>query len=167
MVELAGQATGADKETADKVVENMRYGLIPTGPDGKRAVVFGGSNISIVNEEYVEGGEVDEEAAKALMCMWSSPEWSVKMAWSGSNPGNLDGFKTTWMKQRLDEIKFLDVTTSMLPAGIPFPALPESPEIMNIIVPDMMQNALTGAMTVDEAAEDAAQKVRDLTGGGL
>jgi multiple sugar transport system substrate-binding protein len=89
------------------------------------------------------------------------------MAWSGSNPGNLDGFKTKWMKQRLDEIKFLDVTTSMLPNGIPFPALPESPEIMNIIIPDMMQNALTGAMTVDEAAEDAAQKVRDLAGGGI
>jgi multiple sugar transport system substrate-binding protein len=167
MVELAGQATGADKATADKVVESMRYGLIPTGPDGKRAVVFGGSNISIVKDEYVEGGKVDVEAAKALMCMWSSPEWSVKMAWSGSNPGNLDGFKTTWMKQRLEEIKFLDVTTSMLPNGIPFPALPESPEIMNIIIPDMMQNALTGAMSVDEAAEDAAQKVRDLVGGGL
>ena len=38
---------------------------------------------------------------------------------------------------------------------------------MNIIVPDMMQNALTGSMTVDEAAEDAAQKVKDLMGGGL
>ena len=167
MLELAGQATGADKEVADKVVANMRYGLIPTGPDGKRAVVFGGSNISIVKEEYVEGGEVDELAAKALICMWTSPEWSVKMAWAGSNPGNLDGFKTKWMKQRLEEIKFLDVTTSMLPYGIPFPAIPESPEIMNIIIPDMMQNALTGAMTVDQAAEDAAQKVKDLMGAGL
>jgi len=167
MVELAGKATGADKEMADKVVANMRYGLIPTGPDGKRAVVFGGSNISIVKPEYVEGGQVDEEAAKALMCMWSSPEWSVKMAWSGSNPGNLDGFKTEWMKQRLEQIKFLDVTTSMLPNGIPFPALPEAPEIMNIIIPDMMQNALTGTMTVDEAAEDAAQKVKDLVGTGM
>jgi multiple sugar transport system substrate-binding protein len=91
----------------------------------------------------------------------------VKMAWAGSNPGNLDGFKTKWMKQRLEEIKFLDVTTSMLPYGIPFPAIPESPEIMNIIIPDMMQNALTGAMTVDQAAEDAAQKVKDLMGAGL
>ena len=71
------------------------------------------------------------------------------------------------MKERLDTIKFLDVTTSMLPNGIPFPALPQAPEIMNIIVPDMMQNALTGSMTVDEAAEDAAQKVKDLMGGGL
>ena len=39
---------------------------------------------------------------------------------------------------------------------------------MNIIIPDMLQNALTGAMTVDEAADDAAEKVRNLTeGGGL
>jgi multiple sugar transport system substrate-binding protein len=89
------------------------------------------------------------------------------MAYAGSNPGNLNGFKTTWMKERLDSTKFLDVTTSMLPYGIPFPALPEAPEIMNIIVPDMLQNALTGTMTVDEAAEDAAAKVEALMGGGL
>ena len=165
MLELAAAATGTDKDVADKVVANMRYGLIPTGPDGKRAVVFGGSNIHILKSEYVEGGKVDTPAAKALICMWTSPEWSLKLAWAGSNPGNLNGFKTSWMKERLDAIKVLDVTTSMLPYGIPFPALPQAPEIMNIIIPDMMQNALTGAMTVDQAAEDAAQKVKDLMGG--
>lgn len=167
MLELAAQATGSDRAVADAVVENMRYGLIPTGPDGRRAVVFGGSNIHILKPEYVDGGVVDEQAAKALICMWTSPEWSLKLAWAGSNPGNLNGFKTSWMKERLDTIKFLDVTTSMLPYGIPFPALPESPEIMNIIIPDMMQNALTEAMTVDQAAEDAAEKVRALMDGGL
>jgi multiple sugar transport system substrate-binding protein len=165
MLELAEAATGADKEVAERVVENIRYGLIPTGPDGRRAVVFGGSNIHILKPEYVEGGEVDEAAAKALICMWTSPEWSLKLAWAGSNPGHLGGFKTKWMKERLETTKFLDVTTSMLVNGIPVPALPEAPEIMNIIIPDMMQNALTGAMTVDEAAEDAARKVRDLMGG--
>ena len=36
---------------------------------------------------------------------------------------------------------------------------------MNIIVPDMLQNALTGKMTVDEAADDAAEKVEELLGG--
>jgi hypothetical protein len=122
--------------------------------------VFGGSNIHILKPEYVEGGKVDEPAAKAIICMWTSPEWSLKMAYAGSNPGNLNGFKTKWMKERLDNIKFLDVTTSMLPYGIPFPALPQAPEIMNIIVPDMLQNALTGAMTVDQAADDAAKKVK-------
>jgi multiple sugar transport system substrate-binding protein len=104
-------------------------------------------------------------AVKALLCMWTSPEWSTRLNWVGSNPGNLRGFKTKWMKERLDTIKFLDVTTSMLPNGIPFPVIPEAPEIMNIIVPDMLQNALTGKMTVDEAAEDAAKKVKDLLGG--
>jgi multiple sugar transport system substrate-binding protein len=162
MLELAAAATGSDKAVADKVVESMRYGLIPTGPDGKRAVVFGGSNIHILKSEYVDGGVVDEPAAKALICMWTSPEWSLKLAWAGSNPGNLGGFKTSWMKERLDTIKFLDVTTSMLPNGIPFPALPYAPEIMNIIIPDMMQNALTGAMTVEEATADAAAKVKEL-----
>ncbi len=163
MVDLAGKATGKDKEVADEVVANMRYGLIPAGPD-RRAVVFGGSNIHIVKGEYVEGG-MDEMAAKALICFWTSPEWSTKLAWVGSNPGNLRGFQTEWMKERLDTIKFLDVTTSMLPSGIPFPAIAEAPEIMNIIIPDMLQNALTGKMTVDEAAEDAAAKVEALLSG--
>lgn len=160
MNDLASKATGADKAKADEVVANMRYGLIPAGP-ARRAVVFGGSNIHVVKPEYVDGG-ADEQAVKALICMWTSPEWSTKLAWVASNPGHLGGFKTQWMKERLDTIKFLDVTTSMLPNGIPFPVLPYAPEIMNIIVPDMMQNALTGAMTVDEAAEDAAAKVKDL-----
>jgi multiple sugar transport system substrate-binding protein len=163
MVDLASAATGADKAVADEVVANMRYGLIPEGTD-RRAVVFGGSNIHIVKDEYVDGG-LDEMAAKALICFWTSPEWSTKLAWTGSNPGNLDGFRTEWMKERLDTIKFLDVTTSMLPNGIPFPVIPEAPEIMNIIVPDMMQNALTGTMTVEEAANDAAAKVQALLDG--
>jgi multiple sugar transport system substrate-binding protein len=163
MVDLAGKATGADKAVADAVVENMRYGLIPEGP-ARRAVVFGGSNIHIIKDEYVDGG-LDEQAAKALVCFWTSPEWSTKLAWTGSNPGNLRGFKTEWMKERLDTIKFLDVTTSMLPSGIPFPVIPEATEIMNIIVPDMLQNALTQKMTVEEAADDAAAKVEDLLGG--
>ena len=64
-----------------------------------------------------------------------------------------------------DTIKFLNVTTSMLPNGIPFPVIPELAEIMNIIVPDMMQNALTEKMTVDEAADDAAKKIEELLSG--
>ncbi|HWJ73809.1 MAG TPA: sugar ABC transporter substrate-binding protein [Kaistia sp.] len=166
MLDLQKKATGADAEKAQTVIDNMRYGLIPAGPDGKRAVVFGGSNIHILKPEYVDGGKVDEPAAKALICMWTSPEWSLKLAWVGSNPGNLNGFLTKWMKTRLETTPFLDVTTSMLPYGVPFPALPESPEIMNIIVPDMLQNALTGAMTVDQSADDAAKKVKDLMAGG-
>ena len=163
MVDLAAAATGADQAVAQEVVDNMRYGLIPEGP-ARRAVVFGGSNIHVVQDEYVDGG-LDEMAAKALICFWTSPEWSTKLAWTGSNPGNLEGFRTKWMAERLDTIKFLDVTTSMLPNGIPFPVIPEAPEIMNIIVPDMLQNALTGAMTVEEAANDAATKVEELLNG--
>ena len=72
------------------------------------------------------------------------------------------GFRTRWMKQRLEETRFLNVTTSMLPYGIPFPVIAESAEIMNIVVPDMMQNALTRRMTVAAAADDAARKIRTL-----
>ena len=166
MQDLKKKASGSDLAKAQTVIDNMRYGLIPTGPDGKRAVVFGGSNIHILKPEYVDGGKVDQAAAKAIICFWTSPEWSLKMAYAGSNPGNLNGFKTKWMKERLDNIKFLDVTTSMLPYGVPFPTIPETPEIMNIVVPDMLQNALTGTMTVDQAAEDAAKKVKNIMSGG-
>ena len=164
MLDLAGKATGDDKKVADNVVANMRYGLVPAGPDGKRAIVFGGSNMHFVKPENVDGG-FDAQAAKAFACFWNSPEWSTKLAWTGSNPGNLRGFKTKWMKERLDTIKFLDVTTSMLPSGIPFPVVPQATEIMNNIVPDMMQNALTGKMTVDQAADGAAKKVQDVMSG--
>ena len=34
MLDLAKKATGADKADGARSVANMRYGLIPTGPDG-------------------------------------------------------------------------------------------------------------------------------------
>jgi multiple sugar transport system substrate-binding protein len=123
--------------------------------------VFGGSNAHVFNADLVDGG-LDEQAARALIAFMTGPEWSTKMAWVGSNPGNIRGFRTKWMKQRLDTIKFLNITTSMLPNGIPFPVLPQSAEIMNIIVPGMLQNALTQKMTVAAAADDAAKKIKDL-----
>ena len=36
---------------------------------------------------------------------------------------------------------------------------------MNIIVPNMMQNVLTGKMSVADAANDAANKINDLMSG--
>ena len=147
-------------ERAQRVVDNMTYTLIPAGP-ARRAVVFGGSNAHVFTDA-AHGGPVDLNAAKAMMAMLTSPEWSLKNNWTDSNPANLRGFRTPWMKERLESIKFLEVTTSMLPYGIPFPVVPESTEIMNSIVPDMLQNALTESMTVQEAADDAAQKITDL-----
>jgi multiple sugar transport system substrate-binding protein len=141
----------------------MRYGLIPEGP-ARRAVVFGGSNIHMFNPDVVDG-ELDQDAVRAFAAFLTGPEWSTKVNWTGSNPSNLRGFRTTWMKQRLEQIRFLEVTTSMLKYGVPFPVIPESPEIMNIIVPDMLQNALTDKMTVAEAADDAARKVEDVLAG--
>jgi len=164
MLDHAKNATGSDKETADAVIANMRYGLMPKGSE-RRAVVFGGSNVHVFNEDYVDGGKVDLMPAKAFIAFLTGPEWSTKLAWDSSNPSNLRGFRSTWMKQRLGEIKFLDVTTSMLPYGIPYPVIPELTEVMNIIVPEMMQTVLTEKMTVADAADDAARKMEDLTSG--
>ncbi len=163
IVDAANKATGDDKKIADEVVANMAYGLIPAGPV-RRAVVFGGSNVHIFNPEVVSG-DFDHDAARALIAFMCGPEWSTKLAWLSSNPGNIRGFQTTWMKERLDTIRFLDVTTSMLPYGIPFPVIPESPEIMNIIIPEMIQNALTEKMSVEEACKNARQETEELLTG--
>ena len=160
MIERARKATGADKQVADAVVANMRYGLIPRGPE-RRAVVFGGSNAHVFNPNIVEGG-MDLQAVKAFVAFMTGPEWSIKLAWNISNPGNVRGFRTRWMRERLDTIRFLDVSTSMLPNGIPFPVLPQAAEIMNIIVPNMLQNTLTRKMTPDQAAENAAKELKAL-----
>jgi multiple sugar transport system substrate-binding protein len=162
MIDKANKATGADKDLAQQVVENMAYGLIPAGPV-RRAVVFGGSNVHVFADQFA-GHAVDRKAADAFIAFTCGPEWSVKNSgnWTGSNPGNLNGFKTDDMKKRLDTIKFLDVTSSMLPYGIPFPVIPESTEVMNNIVPGMVQNALTGKMSVKDAADDAANQIKAL-----
>ncbi len=159
MLDRARNAIGSDKTLADAVVENMRYGLIPKGP-ARRAVVFGGSNVHVFDPSVV-GGKLDLDAARAFIAFSTGPEWSTKLAWDTSNPGNLRGFRTTWMKQRLEQIKFLGESTTMLPFGIPFPVIPQSSEIMNVIVPNMMQNALTTRMSVSAAADDAARKIKD------
>jgi multiple sugar transport system substrate-binding protein len=160
MVDRAKRTTGEERKRADAVVANMRYGLIPAGP-ARRAVVFGGWNARVFNSNVIEG-KFDLDAARAFIAFMTGPEWSTKLAWTASNPGNTRGFRTKWMKQRLEETRFLDVTTSMLTSGIPFPVVPESSEIMNIIVPDMLQNVLTGRMTVAAAADSAARQVKEV-----
>ncbi len=160
MLDRAQRLSGEDRKAADAVIARVRYGLIPRGT-ARRAVVFGGWNAHIFKPSVV-AGKHDKDAARAFVAFMTGPEWSTKLAWTASNPGNTRGFRTSWMKQRIEQIKFLDVTTSMLTSGIPFPVIPESAEIMNIVVPDMMQNALTGRMTAAAAADNAAKQVKDL-----
>ncbi|MHA3977475.1 extracellular solute-binding protein [Halovulum sp. GXIMD14794] len=163
MLDRANAATGSDKEAAMEVVNNMRYGKIPRGAE-RRAVVFGGGNVHMMNPDLVDG-EMDREAALALICFMTGPEWSTKLHWTSSNPGNIRGFRTEAMKERLDTIKFLDVSTSMLPSGIPFPVVAESTEIMNIIIPEMLQNVMTEKMTVEEATAEAEERIQSLLDG--
>jgi multiple sugar transport system substrate-binding protein len=160
MLDRAQRLSGEGRKTADAVIAKVRYGLIPQGP-ARRAVVFGGWNAHIFKPSVV-AGKHDMDAARAFVAFMTGPEWSTKLAWTASNPGNTRGFRTSWMKQRIEQIKFLDVTTSMLTSGIPFPVIPESAEIMNIVVPDMMQNALTGRMSAAAAADNAAKQVKDM-----
>ena len=157
LLDKAKKATGADKVRADEIVANTVYGLVPAGPV-RRAIVFGGSNYVSFTDKAV-GTQVQRPVVNGFGTFHTGPEWSLRLNWSGSNPSNLDGFKTTWMKERLDQIKFLENTSSMLPYGVPFPVIPEATEIMNNIVPTAMQNVLTGKMTAKQAADDAAAAI--------
>ncbi|MBO9126371.1 MULTISPECIES: extracellular solute-binding protein [unclassified Rhizobium] len=160
MVERAKKATGPDKEIAQSAVDNMRFGLMPRAQK-RRAGLFSGGNLHVFHPDTVDGG-LDVNAAKAIMAFATGPEWTTKIAWVRSNPGNLRGFKTKWMKERLETVKGLDVGTAMLPYGLTYPVVPQASEIMDVIIPTMLQNALTEKMTVAEATDDAAAKINEL-----
>ena len=83
-------------------------------------MVFGGSNIHVVKPNTLTA--VDAMAVRRSSHV-DKPEWSTASL-GLFEPGNLRGFKTKWMKRAVDH-QFLDVTTSMLPNGIPFPVIPE------------------------------------------
>lgn len=135
---------------------DVTYGLIPEGP-ARRAVVFGGSNIHIFNNMDEANVGAALEFVKARM----DPEWNNRLAWF-SNPGNLQGFTDPYFELRKAQIPFLDVATSMLEFGIPFPVIPEATEIMNLIVPTMMHNVLTETMSIDEAVVTAEEAINEV-----
>ena len=138
------------------IAAKMNYVLMPAGPK-RRASVYGGSNIHIFSTAPAEAMPSILEYIKVR----TNPEWSNRLAWF-SNPGNRDGFKNSWFELRKSQTKFLDVTTKMLEFGVPFPVIPEATEIMNLIVPNMIHNALTGKMTTEAASDDAAKKITEL-----
>jgi len=92
----------------------------------------------------------------------TSPLWSLRLSYESSNPGNRDAFTLPEQQQRIKEIKFLDIATEMMQYGISFPAIPEAGDIMNLYVPQMMQDVMTKAKTPEQSAKDTAKKVNDL-----
>jgi multiple sugar transport system substrate-binding protein len=143
------------KKTAPDVAAKLGYTLMPMGPV-RRAVVFGGSNMVIFKSAK------DLDAAKAIVKDRTSPQWSLYHQWETSNPGNRDAFALPDQQKRLAENTFLNVTTENLQYGISFPAVPEANDIMNLLVPQMMQDVMTKNKTPQQAAQDAAKKVNDM-----
>jgi len=143
------------RNKAPDVAEKMVYSLYPKGPV-RRAVVFNGWNCVIFK------GAKDVDAAKAVVREMTSPLWSLRLSYESSNPGNRDAFLLPEQQQRIKEIKFLDVATEMMQYGISFPAIPEAGDIMNLMVPQMLQDVMTKAKTPDQSAKDTAKKVNDL-----
>ncbi len=145
----------AIKLVAPDVADQMNYVLMPKGPV-RRAIVFGGSNIAIFKSAK------DVDAAKAIVKARTQPDWALRLNWESSNPGHRDGFTLPEEKQREAETKFLGPTIEMLQYGISFPTVPEASDIMNLLVPQMMQEVMTKAKTPQQAGQDAAKKVNDL-----
>jgi multiple sugar transport system substrate-binding protein len=144
--------TEADPTMATEV----SYVQYPAGPK-RRAAVFGGSNIHI----FKNIAEADVKAALEYTKIRLNPEWSNRLAWF-SNPGNLQGFDDPYFELRKSQVKFLEVGTSMLEFGVPFPVIPEATEIMNLIVPTMIHNVLTKTLSIDAAVVDAEKKIKDV-----
>jgi multiple sugar transport system substrate-binding protein len=144
--------TDADPTMATEVA----YVQYPKGP-ARRAAVFGGSNVHV----FKNIDEANVNAALEYVKVRLKPEWSNRLAWF-SNPGNLEGFNDPYFELRKSQVKFLEVGTSMLEFGVPFPVIPEATEIMNLIVPTMIHNVLTKTMTVDAAVVDAETKIKDI-----
>jgi multiple sugar transport system substrate-binding protein len=143
------------KKTAPDVAAKLGYTLMPMGPV-RRAVVFGGWNMLIFK------GAKDLDAAKAVIKDRTSPQWSLFHQWESSNPGNRDAFALPDQQKRLAENTFLNVTTENLQYGISFPAVPEANDIMNLMVPQMMQDVMLKTKTPQQAGQDTAKKVNDL-----
>ena len=143
------------KNKAPDVAAKMNYILMPKGPV-RRAVAFGGWSM-VINKSAK-----DLDAVKAVVKDRTSPYWSIRCIWTGSNPGNRDAFNLPEEQQRLREIKFLNVTTEMLQYGVSYPAIPEASDIMNLYVPQMIQDVLTKSKTPQQSAQDTAKKVNDL-----
>lgn len=137
------------------IAAKMNYVLMPKGPV-RRAVAFGGSSIVIFK------GAKDVEAAKAVVKNRTQPLTSLALIYESSNPGNRDAFNLPEQQQRLMGTKFLNVTSEMLQYGVQYPAIPEAADIMNLFVPQMMQDVMTKAKTPEQSAKDTAKKVNDL-----
>ena len=119
MVERARKATGDDRKTADAVVSNMRYGLMPQGP-ARRAVVFGGSNAHVFRAGP-RRRRPRPRRRQGHHRLRHRPGMVDQDGVGGLEPGQPARLSDQWMKQRLEQIRFLNVTTSMLAVRHPLP----------------------------------------------
>lgn len=154
LIGLPGSFTTV-RNAVPSVAPKINFALMPKGPV-RRAVVFGGSNMLIFKSAK------DMDAVKSVVKNATSPPWSLRLHWESSNPGNRDGFNLPEEKTREMETKFLDVAISMLQYGISFPTIPEAADIMNLVVPQMMQDVMTKTKTPEQSGKDAAKKVNDM-----
>ncbi len=117
MLDQAKKATGADKEIADAVVANMALRADSEGP-ARRAVVFGGSNIHVFNARRRRRRPSIAMPPRRFIAFIDRTRMVDQ-----DGLGRLEPGQPARLQDRLDEgaarqIKFLDVTTSMLPYGI-------------------------------------------------
>ena len=86
----------------------------------------------------------------------------AKWAWTGSNPGNLDGFKTEWMKQRLDDDQVPRCDDDDAPLRDSVPGDPGGGHDDEQHRPGDDPERADQKMTVKAAADDAASKIQAL-----
>ncbi|HTU53078.1 MAG TPA: sugar ABC transporter substrate-binding protein [Acetobacteraceae bacterium] len=133
--------------------------MVPSGPV-RRAVVLGGSNI------HIRATSTNKAAALALIRAYLSPYWNARLGTGAGSEASTAAARRSHEQGLLSkEIPFNDIVFKMLPYGVNVPLVAEGAQIWNAIVPQMIQEVLSGRSTPKDAASAAAGQVRELMAG--
>ena len=135
---------------------DMGGALLPLGPV-RRAVVLGGSNF------HIRKTSTNKPAALAMMRAYLAPYWNARLGTGAGSEGSTATSRASDEAKVLDkDLPFNDLVFDMLPYGVNVPLVTQGAQIWNNTIPGMIQQVLTGRATPKEAANMAAEQVRQM-----
>jgi multiple sugar transport system substrate-binding protein len=135
---------------------DMGGAMIPIGPV-RRAVVLGGSNF------HIRATSRNKPAALAMMKAYLAPYWNVRLGTGAGSEASTEAARASPEQATTSkELPFNDIVFQMLPFGVNVPLVPQGAQIWNTVVPIMIQQVLTGKATPKEAAQSAAEQVKQM-----
>jgi multiple sugar transport system substrate-binding protein len=135
---------------------DMGGAMIPAGP-ARRAVVLGGSNF------HIRATSKNKPAALALMKAYLAPYWNVRLGTGAGSEASTEAARASPEQAVTSkQLPFNDIVFQMLPYGVNVPLVPQGAQIWNTIIPIMIQQVLTGKASPKQAAQGAAEQVRQM-----